>query len=76
MLQELSKYFWKDLSDNAREEKMRKRKGNLQVIPYLLILAIIIGLCALSFTACIKYGNKPITEIPAWALLFMFGGGK
>lgn len=55
---------------------MRKRKGNLQVILYLLILAIIIGLCALSFTACIKYGNKPITEIPAWALLFMFGGGK
>lgn len=43
---------------------------------YVLILLILLGCVATSFTACIMYGGKPVTEIPAWALLFMFGGGR
>lgn len=41
---------------------------------YVLILLIMLGVIATSFTACIMYGEKPVTEIPAWAILFMFGG--
>lgn len=43
---------------------------------YVLILLIVLGCVATSFTACVMYGGKPVTEIPAWALLFMFGGGR
>lgn len=34
------------------------------VIFFVLLLIVIIGLCSVSFFACAKYGNKPITEIP------------
>lgn len=42
---------------------------------------ITIGVCLLLATvaiiggivAVIMYGGKPVTEIPAWALIFMFG---
>ena len=45
---------------------------------YILTLLIPLGCVATSFTACVMYGGKPVTEIPAWALLFMFGarGGR
>lgn len=36
-----------------------------------LLLAIIAIVC--SIAAVIMYGGKPVTEIPAWALMFMFG---
>lgn len=29
-----------------------------------------------SIYAFVKYGNKPIGEIPSWALWFMFGGNR
>lgn len=54
-----------------------KNKENL--IPILLFtLAIIIVLVIIGFTitAWVMYGNKPITEIPAWALWLMWKGGN
>ena len=44
---------------------------------YVIVWLIVLGTIATSITACVMYGDKPITEIPAWALLFMFRkGGK
>lgn len=43
----------------------------LVVLVLLCIAAIVTGI-----TAFVMYGGKPVTEIPAWALLFMFGGKK
>lgn len=45
-------------------------------LPYLVIAAvllIVIGAIALWITALVMYGGKPITEVPAWALIFLFG---
>lgn len=43
----------------------------------VVLLVIIVGVIATSITAMVMYGNKPITEIPAWALMFMIErGGK
>ena len=43
----------------------------LIIIGLCLLLAIIAIVC--SIIAVIMYGGKPVTEIPAWALIFMFG---
>ena len=45
----------------------------------LMIAIVVVGIVALicvgwSIYAFVKYGNKPITEIPSWALWFMFRG--
>lgn len=50
------------------------KKG--EMIALIAITLIAIGCIATSAVACVKYGGQPITEIPAWALIFMFGGGK
>ena len=44
----------------------------------LVISGAIFGLICVGWTiyAFAKYGNQPITEIPSWALWFMFGGNK
>lgn len=39
----------------------------------IIVCIIVIALLATSITACVKYGNKPITEVPAWALYFILG---
>ena len=49
----------------------------LYIAFYVICGLLVIGSLAMSITACAMYGDKPVTEIPAWALLFMFGkGGK
>lgn len=54
---------------------MKKRHEDyFHIIIGILLVLIGIACIATSAVACVKYGNKPITEIPAWALLFMFGG--
>lgn len=45
----------------------------------LMVVIVIVGIIAMicvgwSIYAFVKYGDKPITEIPSWALWFMFGG--
>lgn len=47
----------------------------------LLILGLIcfigiIGIFVMIIIVWVNYGNLPITEVPSWALWFMFGGGK
>ena len=49
---------------------------NCAVVLLVVISIIVVGAIATSITACAMYGNKPITEIPAWALMFMFIGRK
>ena len=39
----------------------------------IIICLLVIALLALNITACVKYGNKPITEVPAWAVYFILG---
>ena len=48
---------------------------------WVLIITIILALIGLacggvSIYCFITYGNLPITEVPSWALPFMFGGRK
>lgn len=44
---------------------------------FVIILTVAM-LCLVGFTVFVwvKYGGKPITEIPFWALWFMWGGIK
>lgn len=66
-------------------EKMKKFKewwkDNLVAVLYIACCVVcwllLIGFIAMEVIAYVIYGDKPVTEIPAWALLFMFGkGGK
>lgn len=49
---------------------------DFQDILYIIILIIagllVIGSIATSIYCFINYGNLPITEVPSWALPFMF----
>lgn len=49
---------------------------DFQDILYIIILIIagllIIGSIAASIYCFVNYGNLPITEVPSWALPFMF----
>jgi len=43
-----------------------------------LVVAIVLGLILLTLVGAniyfwIKYGNKPVSEIPAWVFWFMWG---
>ena len=44
----------------------------LMLLPYIIGAALVIGV----IISLVKYGNKPISEIPAWALFFMFRGRR
>lgn len=44
----------------------------LYLIGLVLCVIIIIGFLGLEVFLWIRYGNKPITEIPAWAYSLMF----
>ncbi|MBR0189017.1 MAG: hypothetical protein IJQ23_01370 [Clostridia bacterium] len=56
---------------------MKKPKQNkymiitlFQIIIFSLIVVAVLGVAIYVWT---EYGGKPITEIPAWALYFMWG---
>ena len=53
-----------------------KLKLTLIIIGLFLLMCLGIICVGWSIYAFVKYGNKPITEIPAWALWFMFRGGS
>ena len=47
------------------------------LIVLVAIIAIVgIACIATSIYCFITYGNLPITEVPSWALPFIFGGRK
>ena len=52
----------------------------LKIIGIITILIIVVGLIlsviGVEIYVWIEYGSKPITEIPAWALWFMWGNSK
>lgn len=48
----------------------------LILVMILLAVAIIGGLIATEIYVWVTYANTPVGEIPAWALFFMFRGGR
>ncbi len=52
-------------------------KSDYLLAAVIIILALIGLACGgVSVYCFITYGDKPITEVPSWALPFMFGNGK
>lgn len=47
-----------------------RRDELLAKVVYVLIIAFILGVMGLGVYVLIKYGGKPINEIPAWAVWF------
>ncbi len=43
-------------------------------IALMALTALTVG--GLTVYCWVAYGGKPVTEVPSWALWFMFGGGK
>lgn len=60
---------------------MKKKIGiDKTLVFYILFIIVIVALVStiIGFTiaAWVQYGNKPIDEIPMWALWLMWKGGK
>ena len=55
-----------------------KEKINWTLVILWVVIAVLVVFALIcigwSIYAFVKYGDKPITEIPAWALRFMFKG--
>lgn len=47
----------------------------LYVLLIGLLAIIVIGFVAVEIYVWVTYANVPISELPAWVLFFMFGGG-
>ena len=48
-----------------------------RALPYLIIgisILAVVAVITLYIVALVKYGGKPITEIPSWAFVFLRGG--
>lgn len=60
------------------EQQMLKKQERKEMLGLILIFAtafvILAGFTTVEIYVWVKYGNLPITEIPSWAILFMFGG--
>jgi hypothetical protein len=41
-----------------------------------VVASIFISLISIEIYCWITYGGKPVSEVPAWALWFMYGGRR
>ena len=59
---------------------MKELKENIATICFWAVvfvgILIALSIIVLEVYVWITYGGKPITEIPSWALWFMFKGGS
>lgn len=59
---------------------MKKKKIDWQlvrVIAFLIIFAVIMAIVViLKIWVICEYGDMPITEVPAWAIPWLTGGGR
>lgn len=59
---------------------MKKKKIDWQlvrVIAFLIIFAVIMAIVViLKVWVICEYGDMPITEVPAWAIPWLTGGGQ
>ncbi len=59
---------------------MKKKKIDWQlvgVIAFLIIFAVIMVIAViLKVWVLCEYGDMPITEVPAWAIPWLTGGGR
>lgn len=54
------------VSEELRGEEMKDK--NIPTLLMILMWLMILGAIAFGIVALVKYGNKPITEVPMWAL--------
>lgn len=56
---------------------MKKKRFKFNWTTFLLVIIASLVLFSICFSICcwVTYYNKPISEIPSWALWFMFGQG-
>lgn len=48
---------------------------NWALVLVIMQLLLIVGVIAFEIYVWVRFGSLPVTEIPAWALFFMFGRG-
>lgn len=70
---------------NTKESKDKKAQLKKHKIDWdsiigwifiILIISVVIGLIALNIYGLIKYGGKPINEVPWWVWWLKFGGRR
>lgn len=45
---------------------------NAAILVYIILLVIVLALLIGYGCILVKYGNKPVSEVPAWVLWLMF----
>ena len=56
--------------------KRKDSGGFLYALLWILGIIFVVGFVVGEIFAWTLYGGKPIGEIPMWAWIFMFGGGR
>ena len=51
----------------------KKVKINWTIVFVVILSIIVISIMSTTIYCWITYGNKPVSEVPNWALWFMFG---
>ena len=51
-------------------------KKNKEWFPIILLWTIVIAIICLGIYALVKYGSKPISEIPTWVVWMFLSRGK
>lgn len=46
------------------------------VFMWLIVISIVAFIIGINLYVLIRYGGKPIDEVPSWVLWFWFGGNK
>lgn len=44
------------------------------ILCFIAVVALAIFGIVMSIYVCVTYGNKPIEEVPFWAIWWLFGG--
>lgn len=67
----------KELTWDERKAKKEEAKQRIMLISTIVFSVLLIGgIVGIEIYVWTTYGNLPVTEIPSWALWFMFKGGN
>ncbi|MCR5350087.1 MAG: hypothetical protein K6E20_03745 [Acholeplasmatales bacterium] len=53
-----------------------KTKRILWIMALVFTIILVLSIVAIEIYVWVTYGDKPVDEIPLWALWFMFGGNR
>lgn len=68
---------FKDLTYDEKELRKETILHTLLIVIFTILAVAIVGsIIAIEAYVWTHYANLPVTEIPTWALWFMFGGNK